>query len=102
MVSDDKLVAVNAAVAEYGQAKFDEGVASVQPTLPDGTVVYTEEQVQAKVEAAIAETKAADTTPFSKEEMDAVHAQLDLAVETGRMNAELVEKAKALFSAVAP
>lgn len=63
MVSDDKLVAVNAAVAEYGQAKFDEGVASVQPapvdTTSDENGMLTQEQAAQMVAAEKAKTQAA-------------------------------------------
>lgn len=85
MVSDDKLSALNAAVAEYGQAKFDEGVQSVsapapveqpapteptqpaEPTQPSGP---TEAEIQARIDAAIAAHVAADKTTLTIEDAE--------------------------------
>lgn len=70
-----------AAKAEGYTEGFDAGVASVPVKAPvdttpaaDGT--YTKEQVEQMIADAIAALPA-DTTPFSKEEMDAVTAELE-------------------------
>jgi hypothetical protein len=121
MVSDDKLTALNAAVAEYGQAKFDEGAASVvaptQPSQPAPTEPtpgapsepsapvqsgFTQEEVDAKIAAALAERDASDKTTLTPEDAtkmvdeatSALKAEIaDLQLKLSQKDADALEEA---------
>lgn len=82
--SQELLVTLNADVAAFGDAKFAEGVASVQPE--DGTVTLAQEQID------IAAAVAAEHTS-----MQALIDALQLSVDA---KADLLSKVKASLDAV--